>query len=302
MKPVNFGLSISKLLKCCYNNGVMDGVILLNKPSGMTSFDAVRQVRRIFHEKKAGHTGTLDPEASGLMIILLGRYTKMLPYCAANRKTYHATFSLGKASDTEDAWGNIIEEKEPSIHSESELDEAALKMTGRLMQVPPMYSAIKKDGKKLYEYARKGIEVEREARPIEVYSLAVKQTGENEFTMDACVSSGTYIRTLITDYAEQLGELALMTSLVRTGIDRLKLEEACTFADLGEGRGLISPLYVLDPSYERVPLMEEKKVRNGMKLSLGGYGDKIVFVDHEEPCAVYEKQEDGLYHCQRGLW
>ena len=280
----------------------MDAVILLNKPAGITSFDAVRKCRRIFHEKKAGHTGTLDPEATGLMIILLGRYTKLLPYCAAQSKRYSATFIIGLSTDTEDIWGKLMEKRESREHTQQELDEAAMKMTGDLMQVPPMYSAIKKDGRKLYEYARKGIEVEREARPIEVYSLAVKQTGENEFTMDACVSSGTYIRTLITDYAEQLGELALMTSLVRTGIDRLKLEEACTFADLGEGRGLISPLYVLDPSYERVPLMEEKKVRNGMKLSLGGYGDKIVFVDHEEPCAVYEKQEDGLYHCQRGLW
>ena len=280
----------------------MDGVILLNKPSGMTSFDAVRRLRRIFNEKKIGHTGTLDPEASGLMIVLLGRYTKMLPYCAADRKTYHATFSFGKASDTEDAWGTFIEEREPSFHSQEELDEAAKKMTGSLMQVPPMYSAIKKDGRKLYEYARKGIEVEREARPIEVSMLKVARTGENEFTMDACVSSGTYIRTLIVDYAKKLGELAYMTSLVREGIDHLSLADACTFEQLEAGARLTDPLSVIDQSYERVELFAEKKVRNGMSMELSGYGDRIVFVDHGEPCAVYAKEADGLYHCQRGLW
>lgn len=280
----------------------MDGVILLNKPAGMTSFDAVRRVRRIFHEKKAGHTGTLDPEASGLMIILLGRYTKMLPYCAADRKTYHATFEFGRASDTEDAWGTVIEERTPAVHSRDELEAAAIRMTGRIMQVPPMYSAIKKDGKKLYEYARKGIEIEREAREIEVTSLSVADLGDNTFTMDACVSSGTYIRTLIVDYAKQLGELALMTSLVRTGIDHLSLSQAVTFEDLEEGKGMCDPLSVIDQCYERVDLIEEKKVRNGMKIALRDHGDRILFVSEGEPCAVYEKKEDGLYHCLRGLW
>ncbi len=280
----------------------MDGVILLNKPSGMTSFDAVRKLRRMFNEKKIGHTGTLDPEASGLMIVLLGKYTKMLPYCAANRKTYHATFSLGKASDTEDAWGTFIDEKQPSSHTQEELDADAEKMSGHIMQVPPMYSAIKKDGRKLYEYARKGIEVEREPRPVEVSMLKVVQSGENEFTMDACVSSGTYIRTLIVDYAKQLGELAYMTSLVRTGIDHLSLADACTFEEL-ETRGIFTdPLSVIDQAYERVALVNEKKVRNGMRIELQGHADQVVFVDEGQPCAVYVKEADGLYHCQRGLW
>lgn len=280
----------------------MDGVILLNKPSGMTSFDAIRRLRRIFHEKKAGHTGTLDPEASGLLIVLMGKYTKMLPYCASGNKVYHATFSFGKATDTEDVWGTVIQEKVPREHSQQELDEAARSMTGKIMQIPPMYSAIKKDGKKLYEYARKGIEIEREAREIEVSYLKVVRKDDNSFTMDACVSSGTYIRTLITDYAKKLDELACMTSLVRKGIDHLSLDEACSFEDLEEGKGLVSPLSVIDRKYAQVELIQEKKVRNGMKLNLEGQPDHILFVDHGEPCAVYEKQEDGLYHCQRGLW
>lgn len=280
----------------------MDGVILLNKPAGITSFDAVRQLRRIFHEKKIGHTGTLDPEASGLMIILLGKYTKILPYCVSNHKRYHATFSLGKATDTEDIWGSVINEKEPSFHSEEELENACALMRGSISQIPPMYSAIKKDGRKLYEYARRGIEVEREARIVEISELEVRKTGENTFTMDACVSSGTYIRTLVVDYAAKLGELACMTSLVRNGIEHLSLDDACTFEDLENGKGFIDPLSVFDPSFKQMELVQEKKIRNGMKLQMNGTGDKILFVENNEPVAVYEKQDDGFYHCVRGLW
>ena len=280
----------------------MDAVILLNKPAGITSFDAVRKCRRIFHENKAGHTGTLDPEATGLMIILLGRYTKLLPYCAAQYKRYNATFIMGLATDTEDIWGTLTEKRKPREYTQDELNAAALKMTGDLMQVPPMYSAIKKDGRKLYEYARKGIEVEREARPIHVSELSVSPLGSDVYAMDAVVSSGTYIRTLITDYAASLGEIAVMNSLIRTGIDHLTLDQAVTFDELEDGRGLVKAADVIDSRYERVALQQEKKVRNGMAVSLEGYGDHILFTDGEEPCAVYEKQDDGLYHCVRGLW
>ena len=280
----------------------MDAVILLNKPSGMTSFDAVRRCRRILNEKKAGHTGTLDPEASGLMIILLGRYTKLLPYCVSGRKHYLATFSLGKKTDTEDIWGTVTAEKEFRQHTEDELESAAVQMRGHIMQVPPMYSAIKKNGTKLYELARKGIEIEREARPADIYSLEVRQTGENEFFMDAVVSSGTYIRTLITDYAALLNEYAAMTSLNRIGIEHLTLDQAVTFEDLENGRGFTDPLSVLDTAYQQVPLQYEKKVHNGMKLKLDGYSERIVFTAENEPFAVYEKRDDGLYHCLRGLW
>ncbi len=286
----------------CYNYCAMDAVILLNKPAGMTSFDAVRRVRRIFHEKKAGHTGTLDPNATGLMIILLGRYTKLLPYCAASDKRYRATFSFGKAYDTEDIWGEVTDERMPGEHTQEELNNAADAMTGDQMQVPPMYSAIKKDGRKLYELARKGIEIEREARPIHVSKLEVVKTGDNEFTMDAVVSSGTYIRTLIVDYAASLGELAAMSSLVRSGIDHLSLDQACTLEQLEEQPVYTNPLDVIDQSFVRMEIPDLKKVKNGMKLQLNTEAEKILFTEGNEPAAVYEKREDGYYHCLRGLW
>ncbi len=281
----------------------MDGVILLNKPAGITSFDAVRNCRRIFHEKKIGHTGTLDPNASGLMIVLLGKYTKLLPYCVKDHKVYHAGFAFGVKTDTEDIWGEAVDRKEPSVHTQEELDQAAKALTGDIMQVPPMYSALKKDGHKLYELARKGIEIEREARPVTIFSLRVAQTGENDFTMDAEVSSGTYVRTLINDFAESLGEYGTMTSLVRTGIEGLTLEDAATFEDLEKGEGLIDPMKVIDPEWQirEMTEIEEKLILNGRRLKLRNAADRIIAVREGRILAAYEKKEDGQYHCARGL-
>ncbi|MBR4444397.1 MAG: tRNA pseudouridine(55) synthase TruB [Solobacterium sp.] len=280
----------------------MDSVILLNKPTGMTSFDAVAKCRRILHEKKTGHTGTLDPNASGLMIVLTGKYTKLLPYCKKDRKVYHAEFSLGKKSDTGDIWGTVLDEKEPRMHTKDELEEAAASLTGNILQVPPMYSAIRKDGKRLYEYARKGIEIEREARPATVFSLDVHTENGIDFTMDATVSSGTYVRTLITDFAEKLGEYAVMTSLVRTGIDGLTLSMAATFESLEANEGFLDPLAVIAPEYEIVEAEDEKRIRNGMTIRIEHAADQVILVKDRTILAAYEKRADGFYHCLRGLF
>jgi tRNA pseudouridine55 synthase len=280
----------------------MDSVILLNKPTGMTSFDAVAKCRRILHEKKTGHTGTLDPNASGLMIVLTGKYTKLLPYCKKDRKVYHAEFSLGKKSDTGDIWGTVLDEKEPRVHTKDELEEAAASLTGNILQVPPMYSAVRKDGKRLYEYARKGIEIEREARPATVFSLDVHTENGIDFTMDATVSSGTYVRTLITDFAEKLGEYAVMTSLVRTGIDGLTLSMAATFESLEANEGFLDPLAVIAPEYEIVEAEDEKRIRNGMTIRIEHAADQVILVKDRTILAAYEKRADGFYHCLRGLF
>lgn len=280
----------------------MDKVLLLNKPAGITSFDAVRRCRKIFHEKKIGHTGTLDPEASGLLIVLTGKYTKLNPYCMKDDKAYTAHFSFGIQTDTQDIWGKRTAEKEPVPHTQQQLDEAALKMTGTLMQMPPMYSARKVNGKKLYEYARKGIEIEREAREITVSSLSVKQTGDNDFEMKAVVSGGTYIRTLITDYASLLGEYACMTSLVRTAIGTASLADAYELDDLTEDTPSFDPAIVIDKIWEPVECEQEEAVRNGRKLKLEGCSGHVLLRHNGNLLAVYEKREDGLYHSVRGLF
>ena len=280
----------------------MDAVILLNKPAGMTSFDAVAKCRKIFHERKIGHTGTLDPEASGLMIILLGKYTKLLPYCVKNHKAYQATLKLGEMTDTEDIWGTIINTKTPSIHTEAEIDNAVQSLTGDILQVPPMYSALKKDGKKLYEYARQGIEIEREARPVHISSLKVEKIDELNYRMNAVVSSGTYIRTLIADFGKQLNELAIMSSLVRTKIEHLSLEDACSFEDLESGKAFLSPIQVIDPTYKIVETDRVTDIKNGKRIKLDITDSQVIFTSNGELLAAYALQEDGLYHCLRGLF
>lgn len=280
----------------------MDAVILLNKPAGMTSFDAVAKCRKIFHERKIGHTGTLDPEASGLIIILLGKYTKLLPYCVKNHKAYQATLKLGEMTDTEDVWGTVINTKTPSIHTEAEIANAVQSLTGDILQVPPMYSALKKDGKKLYEYARQGIEVEREARPVHISSLKVEKIDELNYRMDAVVSSGTYIRTLIADFGKQLNELAIMSSLVRTKIEHLSLEDACSFEDLESGKAFLSPIQVIDPTYKIVETDRVTDIKNGKRIKLDITDSQVIFTSNGELLAAYALQEDGLYHCLRGLF
>lgn len=280
----------------------MDAVILLNKPAGMTSFDAVAKCRRIFHERKIGHTGTLDPEASGLMIILLGKYTKLLPYCVKNHKAYQATLKLGEMTDTEDIWGTIINTKTPSIHTEAEIDNAVQSLTGDILQVPPMYSALKKDGKKLYEYARQGIEIEREARPVHISTLKVEKINDTNYRMNAVVSSGTYIRTLITDFGKQLDELAIMSSLIRTKIEHLSLKDACTFEDLESGVSFLSPIQVIDPTYKIVETDRVVDIKNGKRIKLDIRDPQVIFTSNGELLAAYALQEDGLYHCLRGLF
>lgn len=280
----------------------MDAVILLNKPAGMTSFDAVAKCRKIFHERKIGHTGTLDPEASGLMIILLGKYTKLLPYCVKNHKAYQATLKLGEMTDTEDIWGTVINTKTPSIHTEAEIANAVQSLTGDILQVPPMYSALKKDGKKLYEYARQGIEIEREARPVHISSLEVEKIDETNYRMNAVVSSGTYIRTLIADFGKQLNELAIMSSLVRTKIEHLSLKDACTFEDLESGDSFLSPLQVIDPTYKIIETDQVVDIKNGKRIKLDIQDPQVIFTSKGELLAAYALQEDGLYHCLRGLF
>lgn len=280
----------------------MDAVFLLDKPTGMTSFEAVRKCRNICHEKKAGHTGTLDPNASGLMIILMGKYTKLAPYCVKDHKHYQATFSCGSLYDTGDIWGKCIQEKAYQDHDEQELKMIAKSFIGVSKQVPPMYSAIKMNGKKLYELARQGIEVERKERDIFIDKLEVKRISANNYALDAIVSSGTYIRTLIEDFCAKLDELGTMTSLKRVGIEHLDVKDALSFAMIEDEMKITSPISVVSKEYQLVEMPElEKDILHGKKLSLSGLSDKVIFIKGNELLAAYERQDD-IYRCQRGLY
>lgn len=213
----------------------MDGIINVHKERGYTSHDVVARLRGIFHQKKIGHTGTLDPEATGVLPVCLGRATKVCELLTNKRKTYVARVKLGVVTDTQDMTGQIIEEH-PVNAGENDIRQALSAFTGELWQTPPMYSAVKVNGKRLYELARQGQEVERKQRRIMVYSCGMSEyfPEQHEFIMEVTCSKGTYIRTLCHDIGRQLSCGAAMASLVRTRVDIFELSQALTLSQIEE--------------------------------------------------------------------
>ena len=207
------------------------GVLLLDKPLGLSSNDALQKAKRLYRAEKAGHTGTLDPLATGLLPLCFGAATKFSQISLDADKTYRATLKLGVTTTTADAEGEVLQTREVNITRE-QIDAACRRFTGEIAQVPPMHSALKRDGKALYEYARAGIEVEREARHITVHTIAIIDWQHDELTIDVRCSKGTYIRTLAEDLGEALGCGAHLSALRRTGSGPLTLDGAFTLEQL----------------------------------------------------------------------
>lgn len=230
----------------------MDGVINVNKPSGMTSHDVVDALRRATHQKEVGHAGTLDPLATGVLVCCLGRATRLVPYITPLPKRYEGTILFGKTTTTQDAEGKVIREV-PAPHLTLEaVQEVARQFVGRILQVPPMYSAVKVEGKKLHELAREGVEVERKPRPITIYALEIVDFQPGEFPTARFrveCSSGTYVRTLAHDIGERLGVGAHLTQLTRLAVGHFRLEDAHPLESLSDEsavqRALITPLEAL---------------------------------------------------------
>ena len=212
----------------------MNGVINIFKNTGMTSFDVVSRVRRISKIKKVGHTGTLDPEASGVLPVCLGKATKIIDYIMGNSKTYDVTLRLGMVTDTYDLEGKVIREGDFSLIKEEDILEAIKKYIGEIDQVPPMYSALKVNGKKLYELARQGIEIEREARRITIYDIYDIEISKPFISMKVKCSKGTYIRSLCYDIGEDLKCGATMTKLSRIENGPFTLKNGINIEDLNE--------------------------------------------------------------------
>lgn len=209
----------------------MDGIINIYKPVGMTSHDVVNRVRRIAGTKKVGHTGTLDPDAEGVLPICINRGTKVADMLTVSDKRYTASFKLGVVTDTLDIGGNVLENRAVNVKV-NQLVEAIKSFEGKIEQIPPMYSAIKVGGKKLCDLARKGIEVERKARTVEIYEINILDVKDDAFTIDVKCSKGTYIRTLGSDIGEKLGCGAVMTSLVRTQSSVFEVASSVKLEDL----------------------------------------------------------------------
>ncbi len=260
----------------------MTGFIFLDKPEGITSFTAVNKVRRLLGIKKAGHTGTLDPMATGVLPIMLGGATRFSQYLPVHDKAYRAKILLGTVTDTLDTTGEVLETREVSVTSE-QLHAAVFSFLGEIDQLPPMYSAVSKDGVRLYKLARQGIEIEREARRVTIHSLdIVTELQDNEFTLDVSCSAGTYIRSLAADIGKRLGCGAVISELRRTFANGISIERTVTLEELqaavdeGRAEALIAPCDELLAAYPAVKVSEKQAFyfSNGGELDLNRVKDK----------------------------
>lgn len=251
-----------------------DGVLLVHKHAGVTSHDVVNRIRRLYGTKKVGHTGTLDPMATGVLVVLLGRAAKACEYLTADRKHYRATLRLGVTTDTEDTTGAVLTSSD-HIPAFAEVAAILPDFRGKVKQIPPMYSALKVDGQKLVDLARRGITVERQAREIEIFSLEAAPTYRpDEVILDVVCSGGTYIRTLCADLGARLGCGGAMASLCRLAVSDFRLENAHTLAELeemtdSERRALLIQTEELFASLPaaRLGAFHEKLIRSGCAVS-----------------------------------
>ena len=209
----------------------MTGVLLVDKPADWTSHDVVAKLRAVTGERRIGHSGTLDPMATGLLVVFLGRATRAVQFAEADEKTYIAGLKLGVETDTQDVTGNVLSRSE-DVPDRAALEAVLARFRGEIEQIPPMYSAVKKDGKKLYELARKGVEVERKARPVTISGLELVSGGGDAYTLRVRCSKGTYIRTLCHDIGQSLGCGACMSALRRVRAGAFSVEQAHPLSEL----------------------------------------------------------------------
>lgn len=274
----------------------MQGIIIINKPQGYTSQDVVSKVKRILNIKKAGHTGTLDPMATGVLPVLIGEYTKLSKYLMEHDKTYIATIKLGEKSETGDLEGKIIENVEvPENAMDSDTIKNVLKtFLGKQKQIPPMYSAIKVNGKKLYEYAREGKSVEVTARDIEIEKINLLEVNnENcEITFETSVSKGTYIRVLCEDIAKKLGTVGYMKSLNRTRVNEFYIQDAISFETLENNKNNLDFLENALIKMEKIFYKNPSIILNERKKELFLNGVMLTFENEEGLYNIYDTKNN----------
>lgn len=253
-----------------------NGILVIDKPRDWTSHDVVAKLRGILRERRIGHAGTLDPMATGVLPVFVGRATRAVEFASEREKEYIAGLRLGTVTDTQDVTGTVLE-THPVTVTRDRLEAALDRFRGEILQIPPMYSAIKKQGKKLYELARRGVEVEREPRPITIYELELlEQVSETDWTLRVLCSKGTYVRTLCHDIGKALGCGGTLYSLRRTKSAGFGLDQAMTLEQVAETEDPASLLLPVDTCFAQYPVLtlteaeEERKVRNGNPFFLDG--------------------------------
>lgn len=288
----------------------INGILVVNKPAGFTSHDVVAKLRNLLHIKKIGHTGTLDPNVTGVLPVCIGSATKAAPFLVDKSKTYQGQLILGLATDTEDLDGKVLNEIHlKEFYSDKTIIKNMQKLVGDIKQIPPMYSAVKVNGKKLYEYARNGENVERPIRQIHVNSFEFiksffnKSIGQQiiEFKVDC--SKGTYVRTLVTQLGELLNVPAVMKSLVRIRSGQFTLNKSLTLENIEEkirSKKIMDYIFSLDQIFTDYPkvnlsMRQWEKVKNGgfLKLDLDS---KIVCLTYSNKVkAIYQQYKDGYF-------
>ena len=277
---------------------MIDGLAVVDKPAGMTSHDVVSRCRKIFGQKKVGHAGTLDPDATGVLLVGLGRATRLMQFMSGLAKSYDAEITLGVATSTLDASGEVVGEWDMSAVTLQQARGAAVQLTGEIFQVPPMVSAVKVGGRRLHSLARAGVEVERKARPVTVHSFDIESVEGGVLRAHVDCSSGTYVRVLAADLGEALGGGAHIRSLRRTAVGPWKADAATALDDLD--RSAVLPPSRCLPWLETVVVGEDiaAQVRNGRvldraDLSWTGDGPWAVQDTDGDLLAVYQSHPGG---------
>ena len=278
----------------------MNGIIIIDKPAHLTSHDCVNKLRKILNTKKIGHAGTLDPLATGVLVIGVGDALKAFEYLENDDKTYEFTCCFGKATTTYDGEGEVVDECEVTL-SEKAIDEIIPSFLGHIKQMPPIYSALKKDGKPLYYYARNNKEIDIESRDIEIYELKrtsnVKKVGKYCYcSFIAHVSKGTYIRSLAFDLGKALNIPSSVASLRRIKSGKFSLDDALLLEDVDKNSKLLNVADYLDfPKIEVADEALKKKINNGVKINIDEIKqtfDKIMFTINNQIFAIYKLEDD----------
>jgi tRNA pseudouridine55 synthase len=281
----------------------MLGIALVDKPAGISSHDAIYRARRALGIRKIGHAGTLDPMASGLLVMAVGDATRFLPYLQTDPKTYVGEARLGVTTTTQDAEGEVVETRDAQGVTRSAIERAAKALVGDIEQIPPMYSAVKIGGERLYKLARKGKEVERAPRRVTVSMFTVTAAAVGAFSFEVVCSTGTYVRTLVHDLGERVGVGAHLTSLRRTRSGAFSVEDASAPNLLTESGLLTLEQALAHLPAIRLPEPQTERARHGNDFPFAGKvaGEHIALLDERGVFAVARRIEEGVWRPERAL-
>lgn len=276
----------------------MDGILAIFKEAGMTSHDVIMRLRKILHINKIGHSGTLDPDAQGVLLVLIGRATKILPFLEDTDKEYIATMKLGMRTFSDDTSGEVLETK--AVKEITDFPALLKQFTGKQKQLPPMVSSVRVNGKKLYEYARRKESVERPYRDIEIYELEALDPQTLKFRV-AC-SGGTYIRSLCVDIAAKSGNLGCMDTLIRTRVGRFTLADCVTLEQVEQQQFTLFPIKEALAHYPQIAYEAMSDIVQGKRIRVDCAQEEIAVMCDHEIMAIYRREHDDVFRCVRGLW